>query len=68
MKAEILLKRITEEVASLRHEVEDLKEEVHEQRFEAKDSYIKKIKKIEAMGKFRKYKSIEGLRKAIENV
>ena len=64
---EALLKKISSDIALIKNELYDLREEIDSLRI-VKPSYIKKINKIKKKGNFRTYSNVEELRKAIENV
>ncbi len=65
---EVLLTKIAEDVRLMRQELAELKEEVNDLRdgeYEVRPEYLEKLKKIDA-GKFKRFSSIEELRREIE--
>lgn len=66
--SEILLQQIAQDIRLMRQELSELKEEVNDLRdveLEARPEYLEKLKKIET-GKFKRFSSVEDLRKQLE--
>ena len=66
--SEALLKQVAEDVRIIRQELSQLKEEVNDLRdieLEVRPEYLAKLRKID-VGKFKRFSSIDELRKEIE--
>jgi len=66
--SETLLQQIADDVRLMRQEITELKEEVNDLRDvepEVRPEYLDKLKKIDS-GKFKKFSSIDDLRKQLE--
>jgi len=66
--SEALLQQIAQDVRLMRQELSELKEEVNDLRdveLEVRTEYLDKLKKIDS-GKFKKFSSVEDLRKQLE--
>jgi hypothetical protein len=66
--ADAVLEQIADDIRSIRRELAELKEEVSDLRdveLEVRPEYLEKLKKIEA-GQFKRFDSIDKLRKEIE--
>ena len=62
------LKQMSEDISFIKKKMLEMEEDLHEisdDLHEVRPEYIEKLKKIEA-GKFHHYKTVKGLRKAIE--
>lgn len=66
--SEVLLKQVVEDVRIIRQELTALREEVSDLRdveLEVKPEYLQKLKKVDS-GKFKRFSSIDELRKETE--
>lgn len=66
--SEILLQQIAQDIRLMRQELSELKEEVNDIRdveVEVRPEYLEKIKKIDS-GKFKRFSSVDDLRKQLE--
>ncbi|MBI4448661.1 hypothetical protein HY641_01375 [Candidatus Woesearchaeota archaeon] len=66
--SEMLLQQIAQDVRLMRQELSELKDEVNDLRdveLEVRPEYLEKIKKI-ASGKFKKFSSVDDLRRQLE--
>jgi cob(I)alamin adenosyltransferase len=69
MKHEQILERIAEDVSFIKAEIIVIKNEVEElKKEEIKPEYLKKLKNMERKGRFHQFKSIDDLKKVVEDV